>query len=220
LKTIVTLFGKNAWFFAPFLLWIVAGAILQIFFFSHEELFLAINSFHAPWADVFMTGLTYVGDGITFGIMLAVFLAMRKYRMFLHAGCVLLLVTILVQTAKHFFNAPRPIKYFENPGIIHTVKWVTVHGGCSFPSGHTTTAFAMFCFLALITRNKVIGLVYVMLAFVAAWSRIYLAQHFFIDVYVGSIIGTSSSLLLYMVFEKRKGSTPAPITPEAAIGLS
>ena len=93
MKTIVTLFGKNAWFFAPFLLWVITGAILQIFFFSHEELFLAINGFHAPWADVIMSGLTYVGDGITFAIMLVVFLAMRKYRMFLNAGSILLLVT-------------------------------------------------------------------------------------------------------------------------------
>ncbi|WPQ64786.1 phosphatase PAP2 family protein [Chitinophaga sancti] len=220
MKTIVTLFGKNAWFFVPFLLWVVTGAILQIFFFTHEELFLAINSFHAPWADVVMSWLTYVGDGITFAIMLVVILALRKFRMFLNAGCILLLVTILIQTAKHYFNAPRPIKYFEDPAIIHTVKWVTVHGGCSFPSGHTTTAFAMFCFLSLISRNKLMGLVFIMLAFCAAWSRIYLAQHFFIDVYVGSIIGTCSSILLYMVFDKRKGNTPAEIIPEAAIGLS
>lgn len=220
MKTLVTLFSRNAWFFAPFFLWVVTGAILQLFFFTHEELFLAINSFHAPWADVIMSGLTYVGDGITFAIMLVVILALRKYRLFFNAGCILLLVTILVQTAKHYFDAPRPIKYFENPAIIHTVKWVTVHSGCSFPSGHTTTAFAMFCFLSLITRNKVMGLVFIMLAFLAAWSRIYLAQHFFIDVYVGSIIGTCCSVLLYMIFDKRKGNKPAEIIPEAAIGLS
>ncbi|WP_343688876.1 phosphatase PAP2 family protein [Chitinophaga sp.] len=220
MKTLVTLFGKNAWFFTPFLLWVITGAVLQLFFFTHEELFLAINSFHAPWADVVMSGLTYVGDGITFAIMLVVILALRKYRLFFNAGCILLLVTILVQTAKHYFNAPRPIRYFENPAIIHTVKWVTVHGGCSFPSGHTTTAFAMFCFLSLITRNKMMGLVFVMLAFAAAWSRIYLAQHFFVDVYVGSIIGTCSSVLLYIVFDKTKRNRPAEIIPEAAIGLS
>ena len=151
MKTLVTLFGKNVWFFVPFLLWVVTGAILQIFFFTHEELFLAINNAHAPWADVIMTGLTYIGDGVTFVLMLLVILAMRKFRMFFNAGAVLLLVTVIVQSAKHFFNQPRPLRYFEDQSAIHTVKWITVHGGCSFPSGHTTTAFAMFCFLALVS---------------------------------------------------------------------
>jgi membrane-associated phospholipid phosphatase len=78
----------------------------------------------------------------------------------------------------------------------------------------------MFCFLALISRRKAMGALYITLALTAAWSRIYLAQHFFIDVYVGSIIGTCSSLLLYMVFEQRKNNTPTEIIPEPAIGLS
>ena len=64
------------------------------------------------------------------------------------------------------------------------------------------------------------GTVYLLLGLVAAWSRIYLAQHFFIDVYVGSIIGTTTSLLLYVIFEQKKGDTSAEIIPEAAIGLS
>lgn len=220
MKTLVTLFSKNVWFFAPFLLWVITGAILQLFFFTHEELFLAINSHHCAIADVLMTGLTYIGDGVTFAIMLLVILALRKYRLFLNAGCILLLVTIVIQGAKHYFNALRPIRYFEDPSIIHTVKWVTVHGGCSFPSGHTTTAFAMFSFLALITRNKAMGAVYLMLGLIAAWSRIYLAQHFFIDVYIGSIVGTGSSLLLYMIFEKRKVNTSPEMIPEGAMGLS
>lgn len=220
LKTLITLFGKNLWFFVPFLLWVVTGAVLQIFFFTHEELFLAINQTHAPWADVVMTGVTYIGDGITFGVMLAIILALRKFRLFFNAASILLLVTVLVQTAKHFFNAPRPMHYFSDTAVVHTVKWVTVHGSCSFPSGHTTTAFAMFCFLALVTKNKVAGIMFMIMGLFAAWSRIYLAQHFFVDVYVGSIIGTLSSVFVFMLFDQRKIKPSPEISPEAVIGLS
>ncbi|SFE33403.1 Membrane-associated phospholipid phosphatase [Chitinophaga sp. CF118] len=220
MKTLITLFGKNLWFFIPFLLWVVTGAVLQIFFFTHEELFLAINQAHAPWADVLMTGVTYIGDGITFGIMLAIILMLRKIRLFCNAAAILILVTIVVQTAKHFFNAPRPMHYFSDPSLIHTVKWVTVHGSCSFPSGHTTTAFAMFCFLALISKNKIAGALFMFMGLIAAWSRIYLAQHFFIDVYVGSIIGTLSSVFIYMLFEQRKINSSPEICQEAMVGLS
>jgi len=220
LKTLTTLFGKNLWFFVPFLVWIITGAALQLFFFSHGELFLAINSANSPLADVLMTGLTYIGDGVTFGIMLAIILIMRRYRMFFNAAAILALVTLLVQTAKHFFNQPRPIQYFADATVIHTVKWVTVHGSCSFPSGHTTTAFAMFSFLALSSKNKQMGLLFMMLGLTAAWSRIYLAQHFFIDVYVGSIIGTLSSVFVYTLFEQRKINASPEICQEAVVGLS
>jgi membrane-associated phospholipid phosphatase len=220
LKTLFTLFGKNRWFFVPFLLWVITGAVLQIFFFSHEELFLAINQAHAPWADIIMTGVTYIGDGITFGIMLAVILVLRKFRLFFNAAAVLLLVTAIVQSAKHFFNAPRPMHYFSDTAVVHTVKWVTVHGSCSFPSGHTTTAFAMFCFLALISKNKAAGILFMTMGLIAAWSRIYLAQHFFVDVYVGSIIGTLSSVFVFMLFDQRKINSSPEIVQEPVIGLS
>jgi membrane-associated phospholipid phosphatase len=226
LKTLPTTLGKNAWFFLPFLLWVITGAVLQLCFFTHEGLFLAINHAHCEWADVLMTGLTYIGDGVTFGIMLAVLLILRKFRLFFNAATVLILVTIIIQTAKHVFNAPRPMHYFLDTSVVHTVRWVTTHGSNSFPSGHTTTAFAMFCLLALVSNNKKLGVVYITLALIVAWSRIYLAQHFFIDVYVGSIVGTLCSLFTFTLFEQKRprpttnaASASPDISPEAAIGL-
>lgn len=200
----------------------VTGGVLQAFFFSHEELFLAINHAHAPWADVLMTAITYIGDGITFGVMLAVMLVLRKFRLFWTAATVLILVTILVQTGKHFFNAPRPLHYFADTNVIHLVEWVSVHGSCSFPSGHTTTAFAMFCYLSLISSNKALGGLFILLALVAAYSRIYLAQHFFVDVYVGSIIGTCSSVAVYSLFQSKKINTSPELCAEAKamVGIS
>lgn len=220
MKTLTTLFGKNLWFFVPFLLWVITGAVLQLFFFSHAELFLAINQVHAPWADVLMTGITYIGDGITFGIMLAIILLFRKYRLFFNAASILAFSTIVVQTAKHFFSEPRPIQYFADNSVVHTISWVTVHGSNSFPSGHTTTAFAMFSLLALISKNKTTGILFISLGLLAAWSRIYLAQHFFIDVYVGSIIGTLSSVFIYTLFERRNINSSPEICQEAVVGLS
>jgi membrane-associated phospholipid phosphatase len=220
MKTLLTLLGKNASFFLPFLLWIVGGAMLQAYF-THEELFLAINRAHAPWADVAMTGVTYIGDGITFAIMLAFILAFRKYKLFLTAGTVLLIVTLIVQIAKHYYNEPRPSLYFAHtPALVHTIEWVRVHGTCSFPSGHTTTAFAMFTFLALICRNKISGFAFLTLALLAAYSRIYLAQHFFVDVYVGSIIGTTGSLVVYSLFHQSRVKSSPELDTEPVIGLT
>lgn len=220
MKTLLTLLGKNAPFFLPFLLWIVAGAMLQTYF-THDELFLGINHVHAPWADVAMSGMTYIGDGITFALMLAFILIFRRYKLFFTAGVILLITTIIVQTAKHYYNEPRPALYFADAKtFVHTVKWVTVHGSCSFPSGHTTTAFAMCTFLALVCRNKFAGSAFLTLALLAAYSRIYLAQHFFVDVYVGSIIGTTSSLIVYTLFHQSRRKPSPEMATEPVISLT
>jgi membrane-associated phospholipid phosphatase len=199
---------QNRYFYAPFLLWlIIGGALLSLF--TKDDLFLAVNGAHNPVVDVLSTGITYLGDGITFGLMLLVLLILRKWKLFLMAAGILLMVTLIVQGIKHAVNEPRPIVYFgEEQKVCHIVQWVKVHGGLSFPSGHTSTAFAMFCFLALVWGNKKMGMLMFIFGILTAHSRLYLSQHFFADVYVGSIIGTSVSSLVFWLFEYRKSQTP------------
>jgi membrane-associated phospholipid phosphatase len=74
----------------------------------------------------------------------------------------------------------------------------------SFPSGHTCTAFCLFCFLAFILtpRYKWLGLVFFILAMAVGYSRIYLAAHFFLDVYVGSIIGVIFTILVVAIMRQ------------------
>ncbi|UCJ06083.1 phosphatase PAP2 family protein [Chitinophaga pendula] len=213
MKTLLTLFRKNALFFLPLLLWLIAGGVLQIFF-THEELFLAINGAYNPVADVMMTVLTYVGDGITFGVLLIGILVAKRFRLFFAGLSIFLLVTVIVQIAKHYYDMPRPLAYFGDTGLVHMVSWVNVHSSNSFPSGHTATAFAMFCYLALVVNNKKWGFLFITFALLAAYSRIYLAQHFFMDVYAGSVIGSLSSILVYCLFEFRNNTLTPAVCPQ------
>lgn len=218
MKTLFTLFSKNSMFFLPFLLWLVVGGVMLATH-SQRELFLSINGEHSDWGDVVVTGLTYLGDGIMFGIVLFLMLITQRFRLFFIGLAVLLLVTIIVQVAKHYFNAPRPISYFgdETATLVHTVRWVNVHSSCSFPSGHSAAAFGMFSFLAVIIRNKKLGLLLIAMALCAGYSRIYLAQHFFADVYVGSIVGTLSTIVVYGFFKFRDTTSSPEACAEALL---
>lgn len=198
---------KNRYFFIPFFLWVIVGGILLLLY-TKDQLFLAVNGVHNPVADVLVTGSTYLGDGTAFGVLLAVFLCMRRWRLFFIGASSLLLVTLIVQSAKHYFNDPRPIAYFPDTSILHTVSWISVHSSLSFPSGHTSTAFAMCCYIALIWNRKKAGLLLFLIGLTTAHSRLYLSQHFFADVYAGSIIGTCCSTLIYWLFEYKKSQTP------------
>ena len=79
--------------------------------------------------------------------------------------------------------------------VLPQVEGVHLHHYHSFPSGHTTAAFALFMTLCLLTDKKPLHFIYFILAALGGYSRIYLSQHFAIDVFAGSIIGVTGALL-------------------------
>ncbi|RZK40560.1 MAG: phosphatase PAP2 family protein, partial [Hymenobacter sp.] len=79
---------------------------------------------------------------------------------------------------------------------LHIVEGVVMGTLKSFPSGHSTSAFSVFLLLTLLVKNKRWGYVFLLLAAAAAYSRVYLAQHFVEDVYAGSLLGTVLTLAL------------------------
>ena len=62
----------------------------------------------------------------------------------------------------------------------------------SFPSGHTLASFSSATILFQI--NSVVGILSFSLAFLIAYSRLYLNVHYFTDVFFGMIIGILVSL--------------------------
>jgi membrane-associated phospholipid phosphatase len=115
---------------------------------------------------------------------------------------------LFVQLMKRLFfeDMVRPAGYFQDLAQLHVVEGVVLLSSRSFPSGHATTAFALFLCLALLLKSRFMKLICFLLASLAAFSRVYLSQHFLIDVYAGSIIGCIGALAFYPVFfrEDRK----------------
>jgi membrane-associated phospholipid phosphatase len=111
-----------------------------------------------------------------------------------------LLSGIVSQLFKHIIQAPRPKAAME-PGIYHDfIEGVTHSGLNSFPSGHTTTVFAMAAILAFHAKHQSFTVFYLLMAIAVGYSRIYLGQHFAEDVVAGAIIGVATGLLVYRGF--------------------
>ena len=101
-----------------------------------------------------------------------------------------LVSTLLTQFAKNFIfvTAMRPMASGLDATQIHSVPGVEIHTFNSFPSGHTATAFTLFLLTTYLFPNKYalsIGIVY---AIVCGYSRIYLAQHFPLDLAGGIFV--------------------------------
>jgi len=205
---------KNASFFICFIVFIILGGLLLVFF-TKSELHLIFNEWHSQLGDIIFPLLTHIGDGLTFGAIVLFFLLYRSYYVALMALSSFLLSSLLAQFLKKaiFYDIERPKNFFAqnfpNENVLNFVEGVKVYGSHSFPSGHTTTAFAIFCLLVLLTSTKTKSTsIWAIVAFFGAclisFTRIYLQQHFFIDVYVGSIIGIVVSTLVYAAFESSK----------------
>lgn len=194
-----TIFRRNAPFLIPYLLFLLAGGIVLAFI-PKADLHLFFNRYHHPLADVFFTYLTYLGDGIT--VIIAVILALLvKYRYAILIGAANIISAIITQGLKQFVftGTPRPRRFFEGLHDLYLVPGVAVYSSNSFPSGHTTAAFTLYFCIALLIDNKWGKALFFLLSLMIGFSRIYLSQHFFSDVYTGSIIGVSIAFITYYI---------------------
>ena len=110
----------------------------------------------------------------------------------------------LYRLLKRWTRRPRP---FAAHGRIHA--WTAPLDEFSFPSGHTTSVFALAILLALNTRDKRISLIYLITAIITGYSRIYLGQHFLTDVLMGSFLGVMTAILVHWIFAERFRSRAA-----------
>ncbi len=178
-----------------FILLIISAIIL--FLYPRVQIHIFINKLNSPSLDFFFKYLTYLGSGWALVLALTILAIIYKRQ----AGGLLLSALVFnffVQLIKHTAHQVRPVKYFELfvPDYhLHLIEGVHIHLYNSFPSGHSATAFAILFFLAFLSNKKWVQLLYLLLAVLIAYSRMYLSQHFLIDIVVGSLIGYLSSYI-------------------------
>lgn len=190
------------YFFIPYLMFLIL-AVMYISMTAHGDAVLWLNGIQNELLNVFFKIWTYGGDGIVYGIV-AIVLLIKKRRF----GYIFLLVGLVQGLAswsmKHLFfkGTPRPRKYFEGQNVLDLIEGVRIHDFNSFPSGHTMTAFAIATFLTFVLAKREWAVALLLAAVLVGISRMYLNQHFLIDVTVGSSIGVLVSYFAYKAFEK------------------
>lgn len=192
------------------LLLVILGALLAAYDKGTLHCMLTLDalrclpSSYVTISDTFFKYITEVGAYVPY-VVAATLLFVR-----IGDACFLLLsqlgVALIVQPIKHWLRMPRPKVYFEQmlPDVaLHQVDGVDMHLWCSFPSGHTATAFAFMLGIALLCHKRWVSLLCVLVAILTGYSRIYLSQHFAADVFAGSIIGVTVTTLIYYIYTQR-----------------
>ncbi len=180
--------------------------LISLLTYGNRDFSIFLNGYNHPLADLFFKYITYVGDGITAFIftLLIIFFSRKNGLMLLVS---LLISTAITQLLKRviFDYIYRPSYIFKdliNNGDWHLVEGVHLFEKYSFPSGHTATVFCVCILIALVINHKVWSISLVFLAFIVGFSRIYLSQHFLIDVLTGAVIGSLSSFIVFYFINK------------------
>lgn len=166
------------------------------------DIHLAMDQWHEGSSDFVFRYLTHLGDGLAFVVVVLALAIMRKsLRMtvsFAAAGVAVLLIIAFLKGV-FFAGVARPWGYFEE-GMLRIIPDLEQHTSRSFPSGHTTAAFALYGLLAFWINKRGWSVALFVLAVAVGYSRMFLNQHFLVDVFAGSILGALIAWGIHALF--------------------
>ena len=203
MKGIIRLYKADPVFWSVLVIILtLSGASVAVF--SAKDIFFQLNTIHTLYLDTFFQNYTLLGDGVFSIAIFLILLLAERYSLAIQVITGYLFSGLVSQVLKRLFHAPRPHAIISNAEYPYFIEGITHTGMTSFPSGHTTSVFALATLLALNTRDKRMSLIYLITAIVTGYSRIYLGQHFLADVLAGALIGVLSALVVYWYARKVK----------------
>ena len=166
-----------------------------------------VQGIRTPILTALMKVITTLGDeGILFIVIALVLLVTKKYRKIGFAMLAALAVMLVCNNfvLKEIFSRERPFnlyatfpeKYAEWGGEAAKYIYpdmVKAPHSYSFPSGHTSSAFAAG--VAILCYNRKAGIPATLFAFVMGFTRIYVGVHYTTDVISAAIVGIIYALL-------------------------
>jgi membrane-associated phospholipid phosphatase len=170
-----------------------------------EAVFLWLNKDLGKTGDLFFSFFTYLAEGwIWIPYFIILFGWYKREASFILYN--FLISTLLTQIPKYLIwpNAPRPMGAGMESNLIHTVSGVEIHLTGSFPSGHSATAFTIYLATLYFFPNKKVLLGGAIYALLCGYSRVYLAQHFPMDVAGGIIVALLSVYLSIYISKLKK----------------
>lgn len=183
-------------------------ALFDSFLHFDLSVFEWVQTIQGGFLDRLMVIITTLGEGgIIFIAVGLALLCTKKYR---KAGVAILVALLVMEVGnnlilKTLFARPRPF----NLDVTQYAWWHEIYKfpelvkrptSYSFPSGHTSSAFAAG--IALLWYNKKFGIPLTIFAAVMGFTRIYVEVHYCTDVLFGALVGIIYALVGVLIVNK------------------
>ena len=183
------------------------------------EILLAINGWHAPWADTLMWIISAKATWIPLYLLLIGLLVWRYRQPAMTSvkwlqrvpACVVMIVVIGLAVGAADFIAsgilkdlvarPRPTRVPELEGVLHLVNGYK-SGKFGFVSSHAANTMAVALLFSLIWRNKIATVGLMLWVAANCYSRMYLGVHYPTDILGGLLIGAAVAVAAYVVLRR------------------
>lgn len=161
-----------------------------------------VQSIQSHFLTAIMTTVTTLGDeGIIFIVLGLVLLCTKKYRKAGLSVLIALVVMLVLNNLvlKELMARPRPFNLDPEAYAwwheVYKYPNFNIHqpSSYSFPSGHTSSAFAAA--IAVLFYDRKLGIPTTIFAAIMGFSRIYVEVHYCTDVIGGAIVGIIYALI-------------------------
>jgi len=151
------------------------------------------NRYFDNFFIIISNSIEYLVFIIPFLFLIYYFIKRDKQRLknFYFVSLNLILTALIITLIKYIVNRPRPYTLYQN------IEKISVGGSPSFPSGHTSDAFALAFACLFIFKNKIYSIPIFFWALLVGYSRIHNGVHYTTDVIFGIIFSFLISILFY-----------------------
>ena len=178
------------------------------------EILLAINGWHAPWADTLMWIVSAKATWIPLYLLLIGLLVWRYRKPAMTSvkwlqrvpACVVMIVVIGLAVGAADFIAsgilkdlvarPRPTRVPELESVLHLVNGYR-SGQYGFVSSHAANTMVVALLFSLIWRNKIATVGLMLWVAANCYSRMYLGVHYPTDILGGLMVGALVAVVVY-----------------------
>ena len=183
------------------------------------EILLAINGWHAPWADTLMWIISAKATWIPLYLLLIGLLVWRYRKPVMTRvnwlqkvpACVVMIAMIGLAVGAADFIAsgilkelvarPRPTRVPELEGVLHLVNGYR-SGRYGFVSSHAANTMVCALLFSMIWRNKIATVGLMLWVAANCYSRMYLGVHYPLDILGGLMVGCLVAMTAYVLLWK------------------
>ena len=183
------------------------------------EILLAINGWHAPWADTLMWIISAKATWIPLYLLLIGLLVWRYRKPVMTSvkwlqkvpACVVMIAIIGLAVGAADFIAsgilkelvarPRPTRVPELEGVLHLVNGYR-SGRYGFVSSHAANTMVCALLFSMIWRNKIATVGLMLWVAANCYSRMYLGVHYPLDILGGLMVGCLVAMAAYVLLWK------------------